>query len=56
MRLIAVYILFVTIGEGFSYGAGRIAERFSDSAGFMVFMTCFFAVFWAAWKLAVRMT
>ena len=54
MRLIAVYILFVLIGEFIAYILGRTVELWSEAASLPVFLGCFFVVFWAAWKLAVR--
>lgn len=54
MRLLAVYVLFVILGEGITYAIGRIVESFSMAAGLPVFLVSFFVVFWAAWKLAIR--
>lgn len=57
MQLIAVYIVFVLIGETIAYFIGRTAELWlSQSVSLTVFLTCFFIVFWAAWVLAVRAT
>jgi hypothetical protein len=57
MRLIAVYIVFVLIGDTGSYLIGRTMEQFlSQSLSLTVFLSCFFIVFWLAWVLAVRMT
>lgn len=56
MRLIAVYILFLTVGEGVAYGLGRAVEHWSPASSMPVFLGCFFAVFWAAWRLAVQVT
>jgi hypothetical protein len=53
MRLIGVYVLFVTIGEGIAYVLGRTVEMWSPSASMPVFLGCFFAVFWGAWRLAI---
>jgi hypothetical protein len=54
MRLISVYIVFVVIGEFAAYVLGRTVERFSAPASLPVFLTAFFVVFWAAWKVAVK--
>jgi hypothetical protein len=57
MRLIAVYIVFVLIGEVGSYLVGRTMEQFlSQSLALSVFLGCFFVVFWLAWVLAVKVT
>ncbi len=57
MRLIAVYIVFVLIGDTGSYLIGRTMEQFlSQSLSLTVFLSCFFVVFWLAWVLAVRVT
>lgn len=54
MRLLAVYVVFVIIGEGIAYVIGRTVEHWSATASLPVFLACFFVVFWAAWKLATR--
>jgi len=56
MQLIAVYIVFVLIGDAGSYFIGRSVEHWSEAASLPVFLGCFFFVFWAAWALAVRVT
>jgi hypothetical protein len=56
MRLIAVYVVFVLIGETGSYLVGRTVEHWSPTASLPVFLACFFFIFWAAWRLAVRIT
>ena len=57
MKLIAVYIVFVLIGDVGSYIVGRTMEQFlSQSLSLAVFLSCFFIVFWLAWSLAVRVT
>lgn len=56
MRLLAVYVVFVIIGEGIAYVIGRTVEHWWATASLPVFLACFFVVFWAAWKLAVRVT
>ena len=57
MRLIAVYIVFVLIGDTGAYLVGRTMEQFlSQSLSLTVFLVCFFVVFGVAWFLAVRVT
>ena len=47
MKLIAVYVAFVLIGETIAYFIGRTVEHWSQSASLPVFLACFFVVFWA---------
>lgn len=54
MKLIAVYIAFVLIGEAIAYFVGRTVEHWSMTASLPVFLACFFFVFWGAWRLAIR--
>jgi hypothetical protein len=56
MKLLAFYIVFVVIGLGIAYVIGRTVESWSAAASLPVFLACFFFVFWAAWRLAVRVT
>ena len=57
MKLIAVYIVLVLIGDAASYVLGRGMEHWlAPSISLSVFLACFFTVFWAAWVLAVRLT
>ena len=56
MKLIAFYMIFVLIGEAVAYFVGRTVEHWSATASLPVFLACFFIVFWAAWRLAIRVT
>jgi len=56
MKLLAFYIVFVVVGLGTAYVIGRTVENWSAAASLPVFLACFFFVFWAAWRLAVRVT
>lgn len=56
MKLIAVYSLFVVIGEFLAYGVGLTVSHWSSGASMTVFLAAFFFVFYAAWALAVRAT
>jgi hypothetical protein len=56
MKLIMFYVVFVLIGESLAYLIGRTVEIWSKAASLPVFLACFFLVFWAAWRLAVRVT
>ena len=56
MRLLAYYVVFVLIGMVMAYLIGRAVEHWSAGASLPAFLACFFFVFWAAWRLAVRVT
>jgi len=56
LKLIAVYVIIVIIGELIAYAIGLTVEQWSATASLPVFLTLFFFVFWAGWKLAVRLT
>ena len=57
MRLLAVYVAFVLMGDTGAYLVGRTMEQFlSQSVSLAIFLGCFFVVFWLAWILAVRVT
>jgi len=56
MKLLGVYIVFVAIGQAMTYVAGRTVEMWSPASSLPVFLTCFFLVLWAAWRLAVKVT
>ena len=54
MKLLVFYIVFVLIGEAIAYAAGRTVELWSPATSLPVFLTAFFFVLWAAWRLAVK--
>lgn len=54
MKLLAVYTLFVAIGQVISFGIGRAVEAWSPTASLPVFLACFFLMLWVAWRAAVR--
>jgi len=56
MRLLVYYVVFVLVGMVAAYLIGRAVEQWSAGASLPVFLACFFFVFWAAWRLAVRVT
>ena len=56
MRIMIYYIVFVLIGELGAYAIGRTVEQWSEAASLPVFLACFFIVFGAAWRLAVKVT
>jgi hypothetical protein len=54
MKLLVFYIVFVAIGEGIAYAAGRTVELWSPATSLPVFLGLFFFMLWAAWRLAVK--
>lgn len=54
MKLLAVYAVFVTIGQVLAYAAGRVVESWSQTASLPVFLAFFFLALWLAWRAAVR--
>jgi hypothetical protein len=56
MHLLAVYVGLLTIGEFGAYLLGREIERFSPAWSLPIFLALFFFMFWAMWRVAVRVT
>jgi len=56
MKLIAVYVGLVLVGEVVAYAIGRSVEQWSQPASLWVFLACFFTVFFVAWRAAVKLT
>jgi hypothetical protein len=54
MKLLAFYVVFVAIGQAIAYIVGRAVETWSPAASLPVFLSCFFFMLWAAWRVAVR--
>ena len=54
MKLLVFYIVFVAIGEAIAYVAGRTVEIWSPATSLPVFLSLFFFMLWAAWRLAVK--
>jgi hypothetical protein len=57
MRLLLVFLITLAIGQSISIGLGLLVERhWSPYAGLVTFIACYFAMFWLAWRVAVRAT
>ena len=57
MTLLAVFIVSLLIGQAISIGLGLVVERYSSPyTGLVTFIGCYFAMFWVAWRVAVRVT
>jgi hypothetical protein len=57
MRLLLIFIICLLFGQSLSIGVGLLVERYSTPyTGLVTFITSYFAMFWLAWLLAVRIT
>ncbi len=57
MRLLLIFIICLLFGQSLSIGVGLLVERYSTSyTGLVTFITSYFAMFWLAWRVAVRIT
>jgi hypothetical protein len=57
MALLLTFIVCLLIGQSLSIGVGLLVERYSTPyTGLVTFIVCYFAMFWLAWRLAVRIT
>jgi hypothetical protein len=54
MKLLVFYVVFVTIGEAIAYVVGRAIEFWSPATSLPVFLSLFFVMLWAAWRVAVK--
>jgi membrane protein implicated in regulation of membrane protease activity len=57
MQLLLVFIASVLVGQSISIGVGLLVERhMTPYTGLVTFIVCYFAMFWLAWRFAVRIT
>ena len=57
MKLLIVFIISVLVGQSISVAIGLLVERqVTPYTGLITFIVCYFAVFWLAWRFAVRVT
>jgi hypothetical protein len=57
MRLLIVFLISVVVGQSISISLGLLVERHATPyAGLITFIVCYFAMFWLAWRFAVRVT
>jgi hypothetical protein len=57
MRLLLAYIICLLVGQSLTIGFGLLVERYSTPyTGLASFIVSYFAMFWIAWRLAVRIT
>ena len=57
MRLLVVFLLSLVVSQSISIGVGLLVERhFTPYTGLVTFIALYFAMFWLAWRFAVRIT
>jgi hypothetical protein len=57
MRLLFVFLTSLLVGQSISVGVGLLVERHATPyTGLVTFIVCYFAMFWVAWRFAVRVT
>ena len=57
MSLLVVYILTLLVGQSLSVSVGLLVDHYHSSyVGLMAFIACYFAMFWLAWRFALRVT
>jgi hypothetical protein len=57
MRLLVTFIICLLVGQSLTVGFGLLVERYSTPyTGLVSFIVSYFAMFWLAWLLAVRIT
>jgi ABC-type antimicrobial peptide transport system permease subunit len=57
MSLLVTFIICLLVGQSLSLGLGLVVERYSTAyTGMMAFLGSYFAMFWLAWRVAVRIT
>ena len=56
-KLLLAFLITLLIGESISVAVGLLVERqVSPYTGLVTFIACYFAMFWVAWRVAVRIT
>jgi hypothetical protein len=57
MRLLVVFVLSLVVSQSISIGVGLLVERhFTPYTGLVTFIALYFAMFWLAWRFAIRIT
>jgi hypothetical protein len=56
-KLLLAFLITLLIGQSISVSLGLLVERqVSPYTGLVTFIACYFAMFWVAWRVAVRIT
>jgi hypothetical protein len=50
MKLLLTYLMFLIPGQIASGLIGLFFDQFSKTAGITVFIVCYYAMFWLAWR------
>jgi hypothetical protein len=57
MGLLVAYLVCLIIGQAITIGIGLSIDRYySSTASLPISLFLYFAMFWVAWKVAVRIT
>ena len=57
MKLLVVFVIALAVGQMISVGVGLLVERqTSPYTGLITFIGMYFATFWVAWRLSIRIT
>ena len=57
MTLLLTFLICLVIGQSLTIGLGLLVERYSTPyTGLVTFISSYFAMFWLAWRVAVRIT
>lgn len=50
MRILAVYLVCVLIGQAFSVALGLLLDPYSKTAAITVFIVVYYSMYWFAWR------
>jgi hypothetical protein len=57
MRLLVVFLISLVVSQSISIGVGLLVERNTTPyTGLVTFIALYFAMFWVAWRFAIRIT
>ncbi|MGE0039071.1 MAG: hypothetical protein AB7S93_26035 [Xanthobacteraceae bacterium] len=57
MRLLVAYLLTLAVAQSISVSLGLLVDRvYSSYGGLLVFIACYFFMFWLSWQIALRVT
>ncbi|HWL30630.1 MAG TPA: hypothetical protein VNQ50_00720 [Xanthobacteraceae bacterium] len=53
MRILAVYLICVAIGQALSVAIGLALDSYSPSIALTTFIVIYFTMYWVAWRVAL---
>ena len=57
MNLLIAYLACLFVTQAVAVGIGLVVDKaYSPYAGLVVFLVCYFTMFWVGWQIAVRIT